>query len=306
MSGRSRFASNYVEFREHLADSGLLIVNGEPELLLKLCGLFLTRPWLRRPLVSVDVVLRVPANSVISRPKTFAKRLLLSQVGHFIHYFRDVRGYSRYFGITEERSSFVPFKPNLRYRHEFTPSADGDYVLCFGRSLRDYDTFFAAVEGFRYPAAIPRPDFEQLRLNGSRFTRKLGELPANVALLEDDGSEAAQIRILDRARVVVLPILKSSVVSSGLSTYLNAMLMGKCVVLTEGPGCSDVLTDQVIAVPAEDPAALAEAVTRVWEDDALRLNTAAAGHAYALSLGGEPELRERILRESVQWLQSRY
>jgi glycosyltransferase involved in cell wall biosynthesis len=305
VTGTSRFASSYSEFRDHLAESSLLIINGEPDLVLKLCTLFLTRPWLRRPLVSVDIVLRAPRPGLRSQSKTVLIRLLLSQVSHFIHYFRDLRGYSQYFGITPERSSFVPFKPNLRYRHEFTPCADGDYVLCFGRSLRDYDTFFAAAQLFRYPAAIAAPDFEQLRVHGSRFTWKLDQLPSNVTVLEDDGSENAQIRMLDRARIVVLPVLKSSLVSSGLSTYLNAMLMGKCVILSEGPGCSDVLTDQVVAVPPEDHEALAAAIRRVWEDDALRRQTAASGHAYAMSLGGEPELRERILRESVQWLQSR-
>jgi glycosyltransferase involved in cell wall biosynthesis len=305
VTGTARFAANYSEFRKHLAESSLLIVNGEPDLLLRLCRLFLTQPWLRRPLVSVDLVLRSPGPSPQSRLKALVKRLLLTQVGHFIHYFRDVSGYARDFGITAERSSFVPFKPNLRYRYELTPSADGEYVLCFGRSLRDYDTFFAAARMFPYPAAISTPDFEQLRIHGSRFTWKLSELPPNVAVIDDDGSQDAQVRLLERAHIVVLPILKSSVVSSGLSTYLNAMLMGKCVILSEGPGCSDVLTDQVVAVPPEDPSVLAEAITRVWTDDALRRRTAAAGYEYAAALGGEPELRERILRQSVQWLQSR-
>ena len=178
---------------------------------------------------------------------------VVAEVGHFVHYFRDFRGYSECFGIDPERCSFVPFKPNLRYRLDEAPEAEGDYVLCLGRSLRDYDTFFAAAEIFAVPAAIPAPDWRQLAIHGSRFTRKLDRLPRNVSVLDDDGSQDAMIRLIKGARLVALPILKSTIVASGISTYLNAMLMGKCVILSEGPGGSDILTNEALFVPPRIP-----------------------------------------------------
>src|SRR4030095_15648391 len=36
------------------------------------------------------------------------------------------------------------------YRHEVQPHSEGEYVLWFGRSLRDYDTFFDAMEKVTY------------------------------------------------------------------------------------------------------------------------------------------------------------
>ena len=80
------------------------------------------------------------------------------------------------------------------------------------------------------------------------------------------------------------------------------MLLGKCVILTEGPAASDIFTDEVILVPPEDPKALAEAIRRAWENDELRLRTALAGQRYSESCGGEPELRQRVLDRALEKL----
>ena len=90
-------------------------------------------------------------------------------------------------------------------------------------------------------------------------------------------SEASQVRLLRGARLVVLPMLRDRIRAAGISTYLNAMLLGKCVIISEGPGVSDVLSpEQAIFVPPEDPAALAGAIARAWEDRELRERTARA------------------------------
>jgi glycosyltransferase involved in cell wall biosynthesis len=217
-------------------------------------------------------------------------------VDHFIHYFSDVSGYDRVYGIGANRSSFVPFKSNLRDKQATRQDSDGEYVLCFGRSMRDYDTFFDAVQQLPYPAAITRQDPAQLRAHGARFTRAMDALPPNVRILDDDGSEDAQLRILANAKAVVLPILKTSLVASGISSCLNAMALGKCVIGTEGPGMTDVFSKgEVLAVPPEDPARLAAAIRRVWEDPELRQSMSAAGHQYATALGGEQDLYHRLI-----------
>ena len=282
------------------------IIDCDPSLTLKLAAVFLVLPFLRRPLIAVDLVLRRPETSVWDRLRNAVKRFLLSRVDHFVHYFKDLRGYEHYFGIGPNRSSYVPFKPNIRYNHTLAPDADGAYVLCFGRSLRDYDTFLEAMTRIPYPGAISRPNFLSLKLHGSRFTCPLERLPKNVEMLEDNGSTKALIQIIGNARVVVLPILAKSLVASGVGTYLDSMYMGKCVILTDGPGCSDVLTDnQCLFVPPEDSDALARMIRRVWEDDGLRKETAKRGYEYASALGGEPELRQRILEKTVAYLQTR-
>jgi hypothetical protein len=62
-----------------------------------------------------------------------------------------------------------------------------------------------------------------------------------------------------------------------------------------------VFSEEVLTVPPEDPLALAETIARAWKDDDLRAKTAAAGYRYALSLGGEPELYQRIIDQVVRW-----
>jgi trehalose-6-phosphate synthase len=77
------------------------------------------------------------------------------------------------------------------------------------------------------------------------------------------------------------------------------MRLGKSALISKGPGASDVLTEEAILVNPEDPGALAHAIHRAWEDETLRRKTAASRHAYALSLGAEPELYQRILETAV-------
>jgi glycosyltransferase involved in cell wall biosynthesis len=234
------------------------------------------------------------------------KRFLLSKVDHYIHHFKDLRAYGEVFGIRLDRSSFVPFKVNLSDHHRLEPRPGGDYVLCFGRSMRDFDTFFTAMESVPYPGAIARPNLIELKRNCAKFTRPLDRLPRNIRLLEDDGSESAQIRILSGAKFLVLPILEGSMAASGISTCLNAMMLGKCVVGSEGPGMTDVFSSgEILSVPPEDPTALARAIRQAWEDDALRTRTAAAGYAYAVGVGGERELYARIIDQVTTWCATR-
>ncbi|MGH9645284.1 MAG: glycosyltransferase family 4 protein [Bryobacteraceae bacterium] len=304
-SGTARMERTFAGFRRHLSEADLLLINCDVGLVYRLCCYFLLFPAKRKPIVAVDLVLRKPRNRA-ARLAAAAKRRLLARVDHFIHYFRDLNGYAQWYGIGAGRSSFVGFKPNLRYRYEPRVDApEGEYVLCFGRSQRDYDTFLEAISGLGYPAAIPRPDFAALRAHDSRFTWPLERMPSNVRILEDDGSQEAMVRAIEGARIVALPLLSSTLAASGISVYLNAMLLNKPVVISAGPGVSDVLTGEARIVPPENPGALAEAIARLWTDDAQRRAIAAAGQRYARSLGGEPELRQRVLAAAIQWFGAR-
>lgn len=304
-TGSAVLARDFAEFRRELPQADLILINGDIGITLRLCALFWICPWKRKPLVVADLVLRRP-RTASARAAAWIKRLLLRRVDHFVNYFRDVSGYSACYGITAQRSSFVPFKPNLRYRYEpDSHPAQGQYILCLGRSQRDFDTFFDAMAQLPYPAAIPKPDFPALRQHDSRFTRRLDQLPPNIGLLDDDGSQASMIRAIEGARIIALPILPSSIAASGISVYLNAMLMSKPVVISAGPGASDILDGEALIVPPEDPDTLAEALRRLWEDDSAREQLAQTGRRYALGLGGEPELRARILDAAMRWYLAR-
>lgn len=290
--GRSVHAATLAEFLRYRQEAGAVyLINGDIRLTLALAARSLVSSLPR--IVAVDLVMRKPEGWRAAQLPF--KRFLFRRVALFIHYFRDLRGYSAVFGIGAERSAFVPFKVNLAGRG-LQPSAEGEYVLCFGRSMRDFDTFFEAMEKLPYPAAIARPDLAQLRRHLARFRRPLEALPPTMQLLEDDGSDEAQIRILTGAKLVVLPILKDSMVASGIGTCLNALALGKCVLVSEGPGATDVFTDgEVLFAPPEDAAALAALIQRAWENEPLRRETARKGYAYAQQAGGEAELYRRVI-----------
>jgi glycosyltransferase involved in cell wall biosynthesis len=223
-------------------------------------------------------------------------------VDHFIHYFRDWAGYEKYFGIGRDRNSYVPFKTDIRGRFPYIANPDGEYVLCFGRSERDFDTFIKAMTTLPYPAVIPNPNFSLLSQHSSRFTVSLSSLPANVTIIENQESIEGALEMVAKAHVVALPLVGNRISASGIGTYLTAMLLGKCVIITEGPGSSDVLSEEALFVPAEDPYALAAMIQRVWEDRTLREKTAAAGQAYVERCGTSADLYQRVVEVILEFL----
>jgi glycosyltransferase involved in cell wall biosynthesis len=302
--GSAQSARSVVEFlRQRSGPDAVFVIDCDPGLVIGLAAAFLVFPFVRRPLVAVDLVLRRPLGwrSRLTHP---VKRFLLARADLYLNYFADVDGLVEVYGIPRERCVFVPFKPNLAEPDDLDPPGTGDYVLCFGRSLRDFDTFFTAIERIPLPAAIARPDRDELRRHGARFSRELDQLPANLRLLDDDGTAKSQIAMLRRAKLVVLPILKTSIVASGISTALNAMLFGRCVIGSAGPGISDIFKDELIVVPPEDPGALADAIDRAWRDDELRTRTAVTAQRYARALGGSAGLAQRVIDQVVAWFGS--
>jgi glycosyltransferase involved in cell wall biosynthesis len=79
------------------------------------------------------------------------------------------------------------------------------------------------------------------------------------------------------------------------------MLLGKFVILTEGPAINGLFTNEVLPVPPEDADALAQTIDRAWNDRELRERTATAGYRCATALGGEPELAQRLIDGTVEW-----
>lgn len=302
-TGRAFMMTKVSEFFRHSRRADFIIINCDVGITLWLSALYLLFPWLRRPILCHDIVLRKPI-SLRARVTAPIKRFLLSRIDHFSLHFTNLDGYRQFFGIAPDRASYLPSKPNIRYRYPYRVSPNGEYILCFGRSERDYDTFFASMEQLvDLPAAIPPPNFAQFRRHAARFSRSLNALPKNVQILDDDGSMESLIRIVEGAHLIVLPIVSSHIAPSGIGTYLNSMLMGKCVITSHGVATTDVLTHgEALLVEAENPDALAQMIRRAWSDDELRLRTAETGRLYSESCGGEPELRQRVLDRAVNVL----
>lgn len=294
-TGETAIARSFADFRRLGGrDDAVFVVNGDAHTVMQLVLARRLGLCPHRPIVAIDLIIRRPS-TFKSRASHIFKRRPLSGADLYINFFRDTRGLADIYGIPPERCAYVPFKVNLDPSDVATAVRSEDYVLTFGRSMRDFDTFFAAMERLPLPGAIPEVDPAALVAHGARFTLSLDALPKNVRRLSDDGSSRAQLDMLRGAKLVVIPVVKASFVASGISTALNAMALGKCVIGSAGPGMTDIFTDEIIAVPPEDPAALAEAIRRAWTDDALRTRTAAAGLRTAERLGGEADLVQRLI-----------
>jgi glycosyltransferase involved in cell wall biosynthesis len=253
----------------------------------------------RRPLIAVDMILRTP-RTVSAKMSAFAKRLVLKNVDYFIHFFKDLSGVNSFYGIRPEHSGFVDFKANLWEWRADGAQPNGEYVLCYGRSLRDFDTFLDAVQGLDCPAAIVDPRAAAVWEHGSRFTRPLSKLPANVRLLDHDHTNESQAELLRNARIVVVPLLSGRLVSAG-STVLNAMALGKAVIATAGPGVTDLFDRELVSVTPEDSGALAAAIKKLWYDTNFRRSTAQAGWEYAQRCGSEQDFNARVIDAVVRW-----
>jgi glycosyltransferase involved in cell wall biosynthesis len=218
----------------------------------------------------------------------------LRRVSRFLVYFKDASATAQLHGIPEARFHYIPFKINGYELIRKAQLRDEGYIFSGGRSRRDFATFFAAVEGLGYPVKLLTGKESDLAPHGSSL-RGL-TVPPNVELLRNDSSMEYFVRLLTGARIVVIPLLRGTGTQAGIGVYLQAMAAGKCLIVSAGPGVSDVLADsQAIMVPAGDVSALRNAMKLVWEDVELRERYARAAAEYALPLGGDDELRRSVL-----------
>jgi glycosyltransferase involved in cell wall biosynthesis len=299
-TGRTVFARSASDFLKFRHDThSLFLINGSARLALEL-ALRQSLPFAaRRPIIAVDMILRRP-HTIRAILSVVAKRAVFRRVDYFLHYFKDLRGLDSLYGISPSRSGFVDFKANLWDRRVDGARPNGEYVLCFGRSLRDFDTFLDAIQSAGCPGGIVDPRSASVWQHGSRFTRPLNALPPNVRILDHDQTNSSQAALLAAAKIVVVPMLKGRLVSP-ISTILNAMILGKCVVATAGPGVTDIFTQEVLSVPPEDPSQLASVIKKAWGDDDLRRRTAQAGWEYAHRCGSEQDFYGRLIDAVVEW-----
>jgi glycosyltransferase involved in cell wall biosynthesis len=284
------------------ARADVVILNIDQQKLMLACLLRWVLPVLRFKLISVDLIMRPPKTRP-GRLKALVKKLLFSRVDLFILYFKNIEGYERFYGVRADRVAYVPFKVNGWEKVASRPrdAAGGDYVLCSGRTLRDIATFVEAMRHVTCPGVLLQQRRELLEAHGTEAWS--GELPPNVRLVVDEGDSLdAYIDFISGARLLVLPRYRGDIAPTGISTYLLAMALHKCVIISAGPGAEDVLTDQAVIVPPEDAPRLAEQIELLWRDDQLRSEIASRGREYARSLGGEDRLLSDIVRVSLRTL----
>lgn len=165
--------------------------------------------------------------------------------------------FARTWGVDADRVEYTPYHYSLSEEELRAPVSDHGPVFAGGDSFRDYPTLVAAATEINSPIRI-----------ATRKTQEpwVRELPPNVAVgplsrREYNGQMAA-------ASVVVLPLRPLDDRGSGQTTYLNAMALGKALVVTEVAGVRDYVTDGVtgLVVPPGDPRQLAQAISSLLQN----------------------------------------
>lgn len=273
----------------------MVVINCSPGDVLAFAAWKTLLPWWPCRLVSVDMVLPVPATATRrQRARLRLKRFLLRRVDVFIEYFNDARGYEQHYGIDPARWVFVPFKINDYDNVRATATSDGGYVFCTGRTRRDFATLIRACQRVGCPLRILTMTDAELGEHDSHLDES--DLPANVEIVRQSQHDPF-VETMAAARIVAIPIKARNISASGISVTLTALGLGKCVVVSDGPATRGFLdAGQVCTVPPEDVDALAAVLHELWNDAAAREVYAQRAAAFARSLGGAERLYADIHR----------
>lgn len=196
----------------------------------------------------------------------------------------ELEGFSRIWHVDPGRVALTPFYWTLPERPRCA-DLGGSGVFAGGDSLRDYATLLTAVRHVDQQVQIA---------TRIRLTRPV---PRNVTT-----GEVLPEGFLDAMRasaVVVVPLRPGLVRSAGQQTYLNAMALGKLVIVSDVPGVRDHVThgESGLIVPAGDPEALARELR--WATDPANAQTCRSlrqrAHEVALEAFGPDRYVQRIL-----------
>jgi glycosyltransferase involved in cell wall biosynthesis len=239
---------------------------------------------------------------ILKRPNSFKERFIAKIKGLFIRVLdyifvihKDTSGYESFYGLRKKQFVYVPFKANNFDTRETIPVSEGDYIVALGASQRDYKTLVEAARYTDLKIVIVCSDENAIGNNAD-----LGDVnnyPANVNRIRESVDSKTWYGLLAQSRFVVIPILSSAIQPAGISVYLEAMILKKAVIVSEGASTNFILENnqQALLVPANDPKAMTAALKRMNDDESLRKHIANTGYEYALSLGNDAKLRENIL-----------
>ena len=157
--------------------------------------------------------------------------------------------------VDAARVHFMPFTTTIwdpadRSRLQALAENDEGYIFSGGNASRDYELLMAAAELVPIPMRVAT-------------TRSVKRRPAHVTLGSVPPNQFMEV--MAKSAAVVLPLAATSR-SAGQQTYLNAMLLGKPVVITDTPGVRDHVTHgfDAIVVPST-PQAIARGLR--WVTD---------------------------------------
>jgi glycosyltransferase involved in cell wall biosynthesis len=150
-------------------------------------------------------------------------------------------------GFRREQLALLPYQVDADFWHPM-PTAEERLIVSAGLEHRDYPTLFRAVAGLDATVLVAAAS----AWSTCRNTALDAPRPANV---EVRGFDHRGLREqMSRAAVVVVPV-EDVDFQAGITTILEAMAMGKPVVVTHTDGQTDVVEDRRAADAGHDGSA---------------------------------------------------
>lgn len=166
----------------------------------------------------------------------------------------ETRLFPATWGVPAARVAFTPFYFTAGDEDLAAPTSEDGGVFSGGDSLRDYAPLLEAARGLDAPVTL-----------ATGALAPGAALPPNVRAGRVPHAEF--MRQMRRATAVVVALARTRERSAGQQTYLNAMAMGKVVIVPDVLGVRDYVEDgrTGIVVPPGDAAALARALRWVLD-----------------------------------------
>ncbi len=148
-------------------------------------------------------------------------------------------------GVPADQLALLPYQVDARFWQPV--SAPEERLVCSaGLEFRDYPTLFEAVDGLAAEVVVGAASYWSRRRNSAASRVP----PPNVRI---GAFDYAELRDLYARSAVVVIALEDVDFQAGVTTLLEAMAMGKAVIVTHTQGQTDVVQDRRAATRAVPP-----------------------------------------------------
>ena len=218
--------------------------------------------------IMTEVFIDEPRASLAWRLKTALYGVVARRAwGHLTNSATEIDTMSARYRVPRERFRFVPLNSTLAGK-PFSTQGDG-FILAAGRTLRDYPCLIEAVRG------LPN----RVIIICGRDDTFAAPLPPNVTVLREIGFEA-YVDHIRRCTLLALP-LRATGRATGQVVALDAMAVGKPVIVTRMPGTVDYIRhdENGLLVEPGDVEGLRAAIEALLADPARRERLGRAAYA---------------------------
>jgi glycosyltransferase involved in cell wall biosynthesis len=181
-----------------------------------------------------------------------------------VHSRLEAERYPLLFGMPEDRFAFIPWGTTIAFRDTLLRDRSGlrtpggaPYIVTAGRSGRDHATLFRAVDDLHIDLRVI-----------CDLQSALGTVPhsARIHVLPHCYGDDYILQLFGAEPLAVQDI------SAGQMVVIQAMALGKAIIVTQTPTIEDYVTDgeDALLVPPGDATAMGRAIRRVLEDPCLR------------------------------------